>query len=52
MSAHVVPEASITLPLQGRSLDALGIVEDPVLAAALRSAIEALTTAARHPVAR
>jgi NAD(P)H-dependent FMN reductase len=50
MSAHVVPEASITLPLQGRSLDALAIVEDPELAAALRSAIEVLTTAARQLV--
>jgi NAD(P)H-dependent FMN reductase len=48
MSAHVVPEASVTLPLQGRSLDALGIVEDPVLAATLLSAIEALTAAARQ----
>jgi len=57
MSAQVVPEASITLPLQGRSLDALAIVEDPVLAAALRSAIDALTAAARtlwptEPLAR
>jgi hypothetical protein len=28
MSARVVPTASLTVPLQGRALDADGIVED------------------------
>jgi chromate reductase, NAD(P)H dehydrogenase (quinone) len=51
MSAHVVPAASITLPLQGRSLDANAIVEDAELSTALRSAIAALAAAAREPVA-
>jgi chromate reductase len=47
MSAHVVRDASITISLQGRSLDANGIVEDAELSTALRSAIEALASAAR-----
>src|SRR5262245_53655659 len=42
MSAHVVPAASITVPLQGKSLDANAIIEDQELAEALRSAIIAL----------
>jgi chromate reductase, NAD(P)H dehydrogenase (quinone) len=52
MSAHVVPAASITLPLQGRSLDAYGIVDDRDLSAALRSAIASLAVVAREPVMR
>jgi chromate reductase, NAD(P)H dehydrogenase (quinone) len=52
MSAHVVPTASITLPLQGRSLDAYGIVDDRDLSTALRSAIAALALVAREPVMR
>jgi NAD(P)H-dependent FMN reductase len=47
MSAHIVPDASITLSLAGRTLDASGIAEDAELSAALRSAIEALARAAR-----
>jgi chromate reductase, NAD(P)H dehydrogenase (quinone) len=47
MSAHVIVEASITVPLDGRRLDANGIVEDAELSTALRSAIEALAGAAR-----
>jgi chromate reductase len=47
MSAHVIVDASITVPLDGRRLDANGIVEDAELSTALRSAIEALAGAAR-----
>ena len=47
MSAHVIVEASITVPLDGRRLDANGIVGDAELSTALRSAIEALAGAAR-----
>jgi chromate reductase, NAD(P)H dehydrogenase (quinone) len=47
MSAHVIVEASITVPLDGRRFDANGIVEDAELSTALRSAIEALAGAAR-----
>jgi NAD(P)H-dependent FMN reductase len=47
MSAHVIVEASITVPLDGRRFDANGIVEDAELSTALRSASEALAGAAR-----
>jgi chromate reductase, NAD(P)H dehydrogenase (quinone) len=47
MSAHVILDASITIPLQGRDLDAEGIAADTGLSALLRSAIEALADAAR-----
>lgn len=47
MSARIVREASSTISLDGRKLDAGGIVEDPALSAALRSAIDALCSAAR-----
>jgi NAD(P)H-dependent FMN reductase len=50
MSAHVVPAASITVPLQGRALDANTIVEDPEMSETLRSAIVALVAAARDPL--
>ena len=39
MSADLVAEASITLPLLGKKLDAAGIAADPELSNALRSAI-------------
>lgn len=39
MSARLVEEASITLPLNGRVLDAEGIVADPDLAPPLRQAM-------------
>ena len=39
MSAHLVTEASITVPLLGRSIDAAGIAADPTLSSALREAI-------------
>jgi chromate reductase len=46
MSARLVRPASITLPLLGRGLDVDGIVADPDLSVALRSALDALVTAA------
>jgi NAD(P)H-dependent FMN reductase len=48
MSASVILDASITVPLDGRELDANGIVGDAALSAALRSAIGALACAARE----
>jgi len=39
MSARMIDEASITLPLLGRGLDASGIAADPVLSAQLQSAL-------------
>jgi chromate reductase len=42
MSARVIGAASITVPLDGRRLDSLGIVRDAALSAALRTAIDAL----------
>ena len=51
MSASVIPDASITVSLAGRGLDANGIVADGELSSALRSAIEALATAVRHSLA-
>jgi NAD(P)H-dependent FMN reductase len=50
MSARVVPAASITLPLQGRMLDADGIVADAELSAALKWAVDTLVAAAREAV--
>jgi chromate reductase len=47
MSAQLVPEASVTIPLSGRRLDASGILSDPVLAGSLQSALEMLVRAAR-----
>lgn len=41
MAARVIPEASIIVPLLGRSLDANGIVADPECAGLLREAIAA-----------
>ena len=45
MSAQLVEDASIMLPLLGRNLDADGIVADADLSAALRSALVALCRA-------
>ena len=47
MSAQVIHDASITVPLGGRALDATGIVRDVELSTALRAAINALAVAAR-----
>lgn len=46
MTASVVPEASVTVPLAGRRLDTAGIVADPELAAMLRAILAALARAA------
>jgi chromate reductase len=51
MSARVVRDASVTVPLQGRTLDAAGIAADGDLSRTLRSAIEALVKAAQEPAA-
>jgi chromate reductase, NAD(P)H dehydrogenase (quinone) len=42
MSARVIPEASVTIPLQGRTLDAQGIAADAELSTLMRAAIDAL----------
>ncbi|MGZ5779434.1 MAG: NADPH-dependent FMN reductase [Burkholderiaceae bacterium] len=42
MSAHIVEEASITVPLRGSRLDEQGIFSDPTISAALREALQAL----------
>ena len=42
MSTALVAEASIVVPLDGRKLDAAGIAADPVLAARVRGALDAL----------
>ena len=47
MSALVILDASITIALDGSTLDANGFVADAALSAALLSAIEALAAAAR-----
>lgn len=47
MSARVIGEASITVPLDGRGLDAAGIVEDAALSSALAGAIAALVSNVR-----
>jgi chromate reductase, NAD(P)H dehydrogenase (quinone) len=49
MSARLVREASITIPVDGRVADADVVVQDPSLSRALRSAIELLASAARQP---
>lgn len=49
MSARLVEEASITLPLLGRALDADGIVSDPDLSARLRTALADFAQAIRLP---
>ena len=48
MSACVVLDASITVPLGGRTVDANGIVGDAAFASALRSAISVLASDARE----
>jgi NAD(P)H-dependent FMN reductase len=47
MSARVIGEASIAIPLQGRTLNAASIAGDHALAAALTSALQALAAASR-----
>ena len=45
MSAHVVEEASLRIPLMGRNLDASGAAGDPELARLLATAIAEFTSA-------
>jgi chromate reductase len=45
MSARLIEDASIELPLQGRGLGAAGIVADVALSAALRGAVETFVEA-------
>jgi NAD(P)H-dependent FMN reductase len=45
MSAQVVPEASVTVPLRGRKLSSTGIAADPVITDPLRMALTALQCA-------
>jgi NAD(P)H-dependent FMN reductase len=45
MSARLVSEASITVPLLGTKLDAAGIVAQPEIATALRTALSAFAHA-------
>ena len=45
MSARLIDEASITLPLLGRGLDAEGVAADPDLAAKIRAALGAFVEA-------
>jgi chromate reductase len=47
MSAHLVPDASIVVPLEGRAMDADGLVGDAERSRALLRAVEALAAAAR-----
>ena len=48
MSAHLILDASITVSLDGKALDANGIVGDAERSTALKSALEALARAARE----
>ena len=52
MSARVIPDASITISLDGRALDADGVADDAGLSTALKSAIEALAAAGREARSR
>jgi chromate reductase, NAD(P)H dehydrogenase (quinone) len=45
MSAYIVTEASITVPLLGKNLDQAGIIAHPEIAGALRGAIQAFVRA-------
>jgi chromate reductase, NAD(P)H dehydrogenase (quinone) len=45
MAGQIVPEASITLALLGKNLDAAGIIADPVLSGELQTAIVAFAKA-------
>jgi chromate reductase, NAD(P)H dehydrogenase (quinone) len=45
MSGQIVPEASITLALLGKNLDAAGIIADPALSGDLKTAIIAFANA-------
>jgi chromate reductase len=49
MSARVVTEACIAVPVSGKKLDEAGIAAHPEIAAALRSALEAFAHAIESP---
>lgn len=49
MAGRIIPEASITLSLLGRHLDAAGIVADVEISRALQGAIAAFTIAISQP---
>ena len=49
MNARLIEAASITLPLQGRRLDAAAIQADPALAATVRAALAAFAHAIAGP---
>jgi NAD(P)H-dependent FMN reductase len=49
MSARLVDEASIAVPLRGKRLDAAGIVADPEIAGAVREALAAFARAIVNP---
>jgi chromate reductase, NAD(P)H dehydrogenase (quinone) len=49
MSARLIEEASITLPVMGRGLDVDGVLADKELAAALASALGTFASALRKP---
>ena len=48
MAGKIVPEASITVPLLGKNLDAAGIVAEPEIAGAIQTAIANLVNAIQH----
>ena len=52
MSARLVADATITVPLQGNAVDADGIAADAALATLLKRAIDALATAAHEASSR
>ncbi len=45
MTARLIAEASVSIPLPGKKLDEAGIVSDPEISSILRSAIEAFARA-------
>ncbi len=49
MSGRLVSEASIAVPLRGRKIDAEGIVADPEIAGAVRTALAAFARAIATP---
>jgi chromate reductase, NAD(P)H dehydrogenase (quinone) len=48
MAGRIVPEASVAMPLQGKNLDAAGILADPELVGVLRKAMEHFVKAIAH----
>ena len=51
MSARLIPEAFVALPLTGKTVDAAEIAADPRFAAALRAALDAFVEAIRGDAA-